>query len=249
MSDCYILAVISQKGGPGKTSFALNLASAAAERGYAAVIIDLDPQANAANWKDRRDKLNEKLKQPRFENPAVISAAPGRLRQTIEAAEQNAADFIVIDSPGKADNIAMLAATYADLVLVPVEPRMSNLETLEGVHGLIQAIDTKLRSERLRDHNAAAFVVLNKLHPSATTQAETLKRMIAEAYPQIPVCPHHISYLDSFGTSQDIGKSVFDDEPKGRAAEEIRQLYKFIIRGTKLETTHHVETRKSAKRA
>jgi chromosome partitioning protein len=240
----FVTAIIGQKGGPGKTSLAINLASAAAEQGYVAVIIDLDPQATAANWKDRRDRLKQPL-----ENPAVISAAPGRLRQTLETAEQNAADFIIIDSPGKADNISMLAATYADLVLVPVEPRMSNLETIEGVHGLIQAIDTKLRKERSREQIPPAFVVLNKLHPSATTQAETLKRMIADAYPQIPVCPQHLSHLDIFGTSQDIGKSVFDDEPKGRAAEEIRQLYKFIIRATKLEKSPHVQSRQSAKRA
>lgn len=241
----HIVAVVGQKGGPGKTTLSINLATAAAEQGYVAVIIDLDPQATAANWKDRRDQL----KGPAFENPAVISTAPGRLRQTLETAEQNAADFIIIDSPGKADNIAMLAATYADLVLVPVEPRMSNLETIEGVHGLIQAIDIKLRGERSRNHNPSAFVVLNKLHPSATTQAETIKHMIADAYPQIPVCPHHLSQLDIFGTSQDIGKSVFDDEPKGRAAEETRQLYKFITQGTKLEKPHHVKSRQSAKRA
>jgi len=243
--NCHVIALIGQKGGPGKTTLAINLASAVAEQGRVAVIIDLDPQATAANWKDRRDEL----KQPRLENPAVISAAPGRLRQTIDAAEQNAADFIIIDSPGKADNIAILAATYADLVLMPVEPRMSNLETIEGVRGLIQAVDVTQRRERSRGNNPTAFVVLNKLHPSATTQAETLKRMVADAFPHIPVCPHHISQLDIFGTSQDIGKSVFDDEPKGRAADEIRQLYKFTIKGTALEKPRHVETRKFAKRA
>jgi chromosome partitioning protein len=241
----FIIAAIGQKGGPGKTTLAINLATAAAEQGFVAVIIDLDPQANAANWKDRRDQL----RQPRLENPAVISTAPGRLRQAIETAEQNAADCIIIDSPGKADNLAMLAATYADLVLVPVEPRMSNLETIEGVNALIQMVDIKLRSERMRGHNPVAFVVLNKLHPSATTQADSIKRKIADVFPQIPICPHHLSQLDIFGSSQDIGKSVFDDDPKGRAAEEIRQLYQFITQGTALERSHHGQSRKSAKRA
>jgi len=241
----HIIAVIGQKGGPGKTTLAINLASAATEQGFVSVIIDLDPQATAANWKDRRDQLKE----PALQTPAVISTAPGRLRQAIETAEQNAADCIIIDSPGKADNLAMLAATYADLVLVPVEPRMSNLETIEGVHTLIQAVDIKQRSERSRSQNPTAFVVLNKLHPSATTQVDSIKRMIADVFPQIPVCPHHLSQLDIFGTSQDIGKSVLDDQPKGRAAEEIRQLYKFIIDRTALEKPHHVQNRKSAKRA
>jgi cellulose biosynthesis protein BcsQ len=36
----FVLAIISQKGGPGKSTFAVNLATAAAERGLAAVIIE-----------------------------------------------------------------------------------------------------------------------------------------------------------------------------------------------------------------
>jgi chromosome partitioning protein len=138
MSDSlFALAIIGQKGGPGKTSLGLNLAVAAAEQGLTSVIIDLDQQATAANWKERRDNL----KRPTFQNPAVTFSPPSRLRQTLEAAEQYAADFVIIDSPGK-------AATYADIVLVPMEPRMSNLETIPGVYGLLQAVDLKLRKER-----------------------------------------------------------------------------------------------------
>jgi chromosome partitioning protein len=155
----FALAIIGQKGGPGKTSLGINLAIAAAEQGLTSVIIDLDQQATAANWKERRDNL----KRPTFQNPAVTFSPPSRLRQTLETAEQHAADFVVIDSPGKADNIAIIAATYADLVLVPVEPRMSNLETIPGVHGLLQAIDVKARKERgFSDQCPPAFLVLNK---------------------------------------------------------------------------------------
>jgi Flp pilus assembly CpaE family ATPase len=65
--------------------------------------------------------------------------------------------------------------------------------------------------------------------------------MVADAYPQISVCPHHLTQLDIYGTSQDIGKSVFDDDPHDRAAEAISQTHKLELR--------HVENRKSAKRA
>ena len=41
------MAIISQKGGTGKTTLALNLAVASEAAGYPAVIIDLDPQASA----------------------------------------------------------------------------------------------------------------------------------------------------------------------------------------------------------
>ena len=87
------------------------------------------------------------------------------------------------------------------------------------------------------------------MHPSATRQADKIKRMVADAYPQISVCPHHLTQLDIYGTSQDIGKSVFDDDPHDRAVEEIRQLYKFTISQTHKLELRHVENRKSAKRA
>ena len=230
MLEPFILALVSQKGGPGKTTFAINLAVAAAEKGLTAVIIDLDPQANAANWKDRRTA----------ENPAVVSAPPSRVRQTLETAKQHGAEFIVIDSPGKADSTSIIAAGFADLVLVPMETRMSNFETIPGVKSLLMATDAQMRKERGFDTpSPPAFVVLNKLHPSATTQAEKIKRMLAEAFPQIPVCPHHVSQFDIFGTSQDEGKSIFDDEPKDRAANEIRQIYKFVTsQNHKLECPH-----------
>lgn len=226
----FVLALISQKGGPGKTTLAVNLAVAAAEQGLAAVIIDLDPQANAANWKDRRIT----------ENPAVVSAPPGRVRQTLEAAEQHGADFVVIDSPGKADSTAIVAAQFADLIFVPVEAHMSNLETLPGVKALLQATQNKT--------SPPAFVLINKIHPAATTQAEKVKGMIAEIYP-FPVCPLHLSHLDVYATTQDSGQSVLEAEPHGRAADEIRQLYKFTISQTHKLGNSHVQTSESAKRA
>jgi Mrp family chromosome partitioning ATPase len=59
----FTISLIGQKGGTGKTTVALGLAVAAARAGYATAIVDLDPQASAARWKDRRAD----------ENPAVVS--------------------------------------------------------------------------------------------------------------------------------------------------------------------------------
>ena len=58
-----ILAVISQKGGVGKTTIATALAVAAESEGRSAAVFDLDPQASASFWHDTREA----------ETPAVVS--------------------------------------------------------------------------------------------------------------------------------------------------------------------------------
>ena len=50
------ISIISQKGGAGKTTLALNLAGAAETFGHRSVVIDLDPQASAKGWHDHRQK-------------------------------------------------------------------------------------------------------------------------------------------------------------------------------------------------
>lgn len=120
--------MIGQKGGGGKTTTGTGLAVEAARANLAALVIDLDPQANAANWKDRREA----------DNPAVVAAPASRLRPTLEAARQHGAQFVVIDTPAKSDSAALDAARVADLVLIPVWPQIYHLETLLAMKDLLR---------------------------------------------------------------------------------------------------------------
>src|SRR3546814_17145914 len=82
------IAIISQKGGAGKTTLALHLAAAAEDSGHTALVIDLDPQATASQWAAWRQDVP----------PVVIDSAPPRLPAQIEQATAQGAEFIVTDT-------------------------------------------------------------------------------------------------------------------------------------------------------
>src|SRR3954470_22035641 len=73
-----IIAVVSQKGGAGKTTIATNLAVLAERAGYPTVLFDLDPQATAAKWGDKRAGTP----------PDVVAAQAVRLGRLLEEVSQ-----------------------------------------------------------------------------------------------------------------------------------------------------------------
>lgn len=203
--------MIGQKGGGGKTTTGTGLAVEAARADLAALVIDLDPQANAANWKDRREA----------DNPAVVAAPASRLRPTLEAARQHGAQFVVIDTPAKSDSAALDAARVADLVLIPVWPQIYHLETLPAMKDLLRIAG-----------DVPAYVMLNALPPQATRQADEAKAMIAEIY-GLPVCPVHLCDRTIYADVPALGKSPQEVDPNGKAADELARLYAFVIQHSK----------------
>jgi chromosome partitioning protein len=82
------VAIISEKGGAGKTTIAIYLAVAAESKGMSTALFDLDPQASASSWSDKRNKPS----------PAVVSARAARLAGLLEQAAAQSADLAIIDS-------------------------------------------------------------------------------------------------------------------------------------------------------
>lgn len=218
------IAIIGQKGGTGKTTVATGLAVAAVKARYLTAVLDLDPQTNAANWKDRR----------KDDDPAVESIQPGRLRQTLKAAVETGADFVFIDTPGKSDTAAIEAARVADLVLIPVRPQVFDVETLSAVRDTLRIAGAP-----------PAYVVLNNIHPSATRIPDEHREVIAKTF-DISVCPFHLSHRSLFAEAPATGQTPHDIEPEGKAAAELDALFGFV-RDT-LKSLEEAVVRKEASR-
>ena len=119
------IALIAQKGGTGKTTVAVALAVAAHRAGLFTAVIDLDPQASACNWRDRRVRIR-----PEDSEPGVSDAQAARLPQALDRARAAGADLIVIDTPARSEQAALAAAEQADLVIIPCRPQALDLETV-----------------------------------------------------------------------------------------------------------------------
>jgi chromosome partitioning protein len=219
MSEMMVVGVVAQKGGGGKSTVSVNLAVAAAENGKTAVIIDIDQQASAAKWGDRRKSANV----------AVVGALQSRIRQTLDAARAHGADYVVIDSPGHNDSAAMETIRASDIVILPVEASMFHFDTLHAMRDLIRVAGDK-----------PTWLLINKLHPAASVQGEKLKKMLAEAY-SLPVSPVHWSLLSVYSTSADIGLTPLEQEPDGKAADEVRRLYTFTCQQVNKLRNQHVK--------
>ena len=197
------ITVLSQKGGAGKTTLALNLAVAAERAGKSAAIIDLDPQASAALWGDAREAGT----------PAVVSAQAARLSQILTAAEENGAELVVIDTAPHSENSALSAARVSDLCLIPCRPAVLDL----------RAIGTSIDLVRLAKKDMA--VVLNATPPQGHLADEAAE--VVESY-GVPLAPVRLVQRIAYVHAITAGKAVQEYEPKGRAANEIATLYTWI---------------------
>src|SRR4051812_21613879 len=101
-----IIAVLNQKGGAGKTTLAIHIATALALRGSRVLLVDADPQGSSLDWQTaRRDA-------PLV---PVIGLPSSTLRRDIEPHIKHY-QHIIIDGPPRQDKIARSAVAAADLV-------------------------------------------------------------------------------------------------------------------------------------
>lgn len=200
------IAIISQKGGAGKTTLALHLAAAAECAGYTALVIDLDPQATASQWAAWREDRP----------PIVIDSAPPRLLSKIEQATKKGADLIVIDTPPHADSAASAAVEAADLVLIPCRPSAFDLAAVKTTASLV-----KIR-------NKPAFIVFTAGSPTAPRMYEEATQLVKDY--GLEVCPHIIADRAAFRHAAADGKTAMEIEPSGKAAGEVRRIYTWVCK-------------------
>jgi chromosome partitioning protein len=199
------VALVTQKGGSGKSTLAVHLAVAALRQGALAAIIDLDPQGSARLWANRRGK----------DDLTVLAARPSELPRLLDDARRQKAALVIIDTAGRADVSADAAIQSADMVLIPCRPTLYDLAASAATVEMVRQAGGK----------KAAFV-LNGV-PPAGNRADEARDALGDTLPISPVDIHsRVAYSDALND----GRSVEELQPNGKAAAEIRALYKWLIK-------------------
>lgn len=207
-----VVAIVAQKGGTGKTTLALSLAVAAQRAGRTAAVVDLDPQATASTWSDRRES----------DTPVVVSAQPARLPQVLKSAEEGGANLVFIDTPPRAEQAAMAAAKAAELVLIPCRPAIFDLDTVSTTLDLIRYAGKQ-----------TVAAILNGVPPRGSRAAQATEVITSLG---LAVCPTAMGYRAAFSDAGALGLTAQEYDPSGKAACETEEVYRFMCKLLNSET-------------
>jgi chromosome partitioning protein len=206
------IAVVSRKGGAGKTTVAAALAVEAERRGHGPVVIlDTDPQGGLAGWWNAREAAT----------PVFVEAV-GDLRETLATLADQGFAIAIIDTPPQVSAAISAVVEVADVALVPVRPSPNDLRAVAATVDLVERSGRRL------------IFVINAVKPRVKLTAEAAIALSQHGM----VAPIYVADRADFAGAMTDGRTAPELEPGGKAASEIAALWSYLAVKTGIEAHH-----------
>jgi len=206
----HVLALVSRKGGTGKSTLAIGLAGAALESGHDVCVVEADPLGTVSNWRRRRDRAA----------PAVETVHDGlSLLALLPRLAARGVTLAIIDTAGGWSEAFNTAVYAADLCLIPARPSLADIEAAAPALTAIRAAEkpfafvlsqTPVRSYRIGNATGAL---------SEAAAAFDLGDVIAS-----PAIAARSDQQDALA----LGLTVTELAGDGKSAAEIRGLWQWV---------------------
>ena len=199
------LAVISRKGGVGKTTLSVNLAAAAHHAGLKTVLADLDGQRSAMAWAKVRAASG----------PAVLETTAGKLFPLWSAAANAGCELMILDTPASGEAETLQALRLADLCLLVSRPNYFDVAALG-------------RSvELLRQFDRPGLIVLNQAPARRLGRESEVVQTAVRALDRtgLPLARMGLRHRAIFPASSARGLSVQELDPESLAAQEVAGVW------------------------
>lgn len=206
----HTIALVSRKGGTGKSTLAIGLAIAASANGHKVCLLEADPLGTISNWRRRRTEPE----------PTVETVHNGyELTRRMPFLGQCGVTLTIIDTAGGWSDTATAAIGAADLCLIPVRPSPADIEAAAPT---LTAI---------RERGKPFAFVLNqtparsaRLESAATSLSETAAALHLTGLVALPTIVLRNDQQDALGK----GLAVTEYAQGGKSADEIRGLWQWV---------------------
>lgn len=209
-----IIAVLSEKGGPGKTSTSTNVSSCLKVRhGLKVLLVDYDPQGSASSWAASRDKGEN--------DPGIIPVVSigANLARDLPAIA-GGYDVVVIDGKPALDALMTAALKVADLVVIPVQPSPYDIWATEPTINLIK------ERQELAEGRPLAAILVSQAIPGTRLAGEI--RAHLKSY-DLPVLDAQTCKRQAYIKGVAAGESVMDLPANDPARQEIEAVTTEIL--------------------